>query len=264
MNERAEGTTPHQSIDAILARLDAALADAPRGVIATDADNTLWDGDVGDDLYDALLAAGGVREEAREALAAEARAFGLPDEGDANHLAEVLLEGFKAKRYPADRNYAMVAWIFAGWHVDELRAFCARVLEEGRVEARIRPEMRAVRRWAEARGVPFYIVSASPIAIVRAGVTRLDVAPEKVAAMDPAIGPDGRLLPRLDGPVVYGDGKLHALERILPNATLLGAFGDSTYDAPLLRASRVPVAVTPSAGLVELLPTIPGVVVLAR
>jgi phosphatidylglycerophosphatase C len=47
-----------------------------------------------------------------------------------------------------------------------------------------------------------------------------------------------------------------------PESPILGAFGDSTYDAALLRAARVPVAVYPSKGLLDLAPTIPGVVVI--
>ena len=47
-------------------------------------------------------------------------------------------------------------------------------------------------------------------------------------------------------------------------AKILGAFGDSAYDAEMLRCAGVPVAVTPSAGLLALLPTIDRVSVLAR
>ena len=97
-----------------------------------------------------------------------------------------------------------------------------------------------------------------------AAAARLGIAGDRVAAMTPAVGQDGVLLPRLAGPVVYGEGKLAALDRLCPAArgVLLAAFGDSAYDAHLLRAARIPVAVAPTPALVALAPSIPGLVVL--
>jgi phosphatidylglycerophosphatase C len=82
---------PSASADAILARLEAELARVPEGaLLASDADGTIWDGDVGIDLFEALLAARGVREAAREALAEEARDIGVAAEGDATAITAAL------------------------------------------------------------------------------------------------------------------------------------------------------------------------------
>jgi len=261
-----EAAIPRATAAAIQTRLEAELARAPgRALLASDADGTLWDGDVGFDLFAALLAARGVREAAREALAAEARAIGAADDGDASTLAARLYDAYEADRYAHDRAFAMMAWAFAGWAEDEVAAFAARVLDDGRIDARIRPELVAIFRWAEARGVEVYVVSASPIGIIHAAAPRLGIARDRVVAMTPASA-NGTLLPSLAGPIVYGEGKLAALERARPGAreALLGAFGDSAYDAAMLRAARVPVAVTPAPGLAALAPTIPGLVVLDR
>jgi HAD superfamily phosphoserine phosphatase-like hydrolase len=255
---------PRQTVAEIIARLDAELAHHPGAIVATDADGTLWDGDVGDAIFDALLEARAVREAARPALAAEAAACGLSTAGDANALAATLLDGFKTGRYPPDRNYAMVAWAFAGWRAGEVRAFADRVIEAWNIEPQIRPELRAVQRWASLRGVDFYVVSASPVAIAASGAARLGIDEAHVIAMTPAVDADGVVLPELDGPAVYGEGKLLAIERARPGATLLAVCGDGAWDAPMLRVARVPVAVTPSPGLRDLLHTIPGIVVLAR
>lgn len=255
---------PRQTAAEIIARLDAELARHPGGIVAADADGTLWDGDVGDEIYDALLAARGVREPARAEMAAEAAAHGLSIEGDGNALAATLLDGFKAGTYPPDRNYAMVAWAFAGWHVDEVRAFADRVIEAAHAATRVRPELHAVVHWAKDRGVEFYVVSASPVSIVVSAVARLGIDAAHVIGMTPDVDDGGVILPRLAGPAVYGKGKLEAIERARPGATLLGVFGDSAWDAAMLRAARVPTAVTPSPGLVDILHTIPGIVVLDR
>lgn len=269
----AAATALHRATTAeIVARLETELA-ASSGVagalLASDADGTIWDGDVGIDLFEAVLASRGAREAAREALAAEARSIGLAAEGDANALAAALYEAYKIDRYPHDRAFAMMAWVFAGHHRDELGALCERVLREGRLEARIRPELRAIFAWAASRGVEVYVVSASARAMVELAVRHLGIAADHVAAMTPALSADGVLLPELDGPIVYGEGKLAALERArggasLASTALLGAFGDSVYDAAMLRAARLPVAVTPTPGLVALGPTIAGLVVLDR
>jgi phosphoserine phosphatase len=261
-----EAAIPRATAAEIQTRLEAELARASAPtLLASDADGTIWDGDVGFDLFDALLAAQGVREAARDALAAEAREIGAADDGNANTLAVRLYDAYKADRYAHDRAFAMMAWAFAGWAEDEVTAFATRVLDDGKIDARIRPELTAIFRWAEARGVDVYVVSASPIGIIRAAAPRLGVALDHVVAMTPATA-GGTLLPSLAGPIVYGEGKLAALERARPGAreALLGAFGDSTYDAAMLRAARVPVAVTPAPGLVALAPTIPGLAVLDR
>lgn len=52
---------------------------------------------------------------------------------------------------------------------------------------------------------------------------------------------------------------MRALEQAGVASRLLGAFGDSAYDAAMLRVARVPVAVTPAPRLVALLPGIAGV-----
>jgi phosphoserine phosphatase len=258
---------PRATVSEITARLDAELARAPEdSILASDADGTIWDGDVGIELFEALLATRGVRDAAREALAAEARAIGASPEGDANAIAATLYAAYGHDRYAHDRAYAMMAWAFGGWHEDELADFCRSVLADRRIEARIRPELVAIFRWADAHRVPVWLVSASPRAVVAVAAPRLGVDAAHVVAMTPAVGPDRRLLPRLQGPLVYGEGKVDALEAARPGArlALLGAFGDSAYDAPLLRAARVPVAVTPGPALVALAPTVSGMLLLDR
>jgi HAD superfamily phosphoserine phosphatase-like hydrolase len=256
--------------EAVLARIEAARADAAaRGhappALATDADGTLWDGDVGIDLFEALLAARGARPEALAALRGEADAAGihLPAGADAHAAAAALYEAFQAERYAEDRAFAMMAWVFAGWSEDDLSAFVDGVLEQQRIEDRYRPGLLSILDWARAQEIEVIVVSASPRMIVERAVARIGIPAGRVLAMTPRIE-GGRVAPELGAPATYGDGKVRALQRERPGLDLLAAFGDSAYDAPLLRAARVPVAVTPSAKLLALAPTIPGLLVMGR
>jgi len=259
--------------DEILRRLDRALeqhasgvphaSDAARAapVLATDADCTLWDGDVGVDLFEALLEARAARPEAFDALRREAADFGIDAGEDAHAAASALYAAFQAERYPEERAFPMMAWAFAGFREDELAAFVDHVLTTKNLEARIRPGMVAVVGWARQKGLDLWVVSASPRAAVERGVSRIGVPAERVLAMTPRVE-GGVLQPELAAPATYGDGKVQALERALPRLDLLAAFGDSAYDAAMLRAARVPVALTPSPKLLALSSTLPGLSIL--
>src|SRR5262245_11414602 len=130
---------PRESSAVIVRRLEKALEGREgEGVLAFDADGTLWSGDVGIDLFEAALEARALREEARAALAAEATSIGLVARGDANDMARSLYAALEDGRYDEGRAFAMMAWSFAGFLPDELARFAADVLDHGRIEARIR------------------------------------------------------------------------------------------------------------------------------
>ena len=248
----------------IVGRLAEERARAPRGapcLLAFDADGTLWDGDVGFDLFDALMATRGAREDALDALEREAEEFEVHAPGDANDVATALFAAYGEHRYPEPRAFAMMAWAFAGYRQDELHEFVAQVLRRNNLEARVHAELAPILAWATAEGVETMVVSASPRAVVVAGVALLGIPPERVLAMTPAIE-DGRIAPRLAGPIVYAEGKLDVLRAARPSAALIGAFGDTVYDGPMLRAARVPVAVHAKESLLEVAATIPGLVAL--
>lgn len=259
-------TVPRAGALEVMARMEAARPSLSAPILASDADGTLWDGDVGNDIFEALLAEKGVRPAAWSALAAEALAVGMDATGDANTLAANLYRAHFDNRFAHDRAFAMMAWAFAGWHRDEVTRFSLRVLASQGIEGRVRPELRAIVRWAADHGVEVFVVSASPVAVVEVALRSLGVLPSHVAAMTPATDQDGVLRPELAGPIVYGEGKLAALEGVRPGAraSILGAFGDSAYDAAMLRAARIPVAVTPTPGLLSIAHTIPGLTVLDR
>jgi phosphatidylglycerophosphatase C len=254
---------PQLDVREILARLERHRATVEgQAILAFDADGTLWTGDVGVELFGALVEAGGVREEARPALEVEARAAGVTVEGSANDVGRALLTAFHAGLYDECRGLAMMAWAFAGWRRAEVVRFAGAVLEAGRIDARLRHALAPVVRWAEERDIETWVVSASPDAVLKLAVPRLGLHPERVLAMRAAIE-DDVIAARLDGPAVYGPGKLEAIQRTRPQATLLGVFGDSGYDAAMLGAARVAVAVDPKPSLLEAATSLPELVLLA-
>lgn len=263
----------------VIALLSEALTSARRehgndvrALLGFDGDGTLWSGDIGVELFEALLQKGasrdGLRPEVAEALAEEARRHGVATDaigarGAANidvlAVAHALHEAFKSGRYPDRDAYAMHAWVFAGRTESEMTAFADEALSALAVDDRFNASMPPVLAWARENGVDAYVVSASP----RAGVVRaargLGFAADRVLAMTPAAA-EGALLPRVEEPITYGEGKFAAIRGARPDAIVLGGFGDSGWDAAMLRASKVPVAVNPQASLLSVAASIPGLV----
>jgi HAD superfamily hydrolase (TIGR01490 family) len=84
----------------------------------------------------------------------------------------------------------------------------------------------------------------------------------RVLGMDGGIGtryevdPDGRLTGELDGPFMYGEGKVEALRRFAAEHDVYleasWAYSDSASDLPMLRAVGIPVAVNPDTELARI------------
>ena len=119
---------------------------------------------------------------------------------------------------------------------------------------RIYPEMLAEIHRHQDEGRSAFIVSAAGDGIVGALAA--------VLGMEGGIGTryelddEGRFTGRLDGPFVYGPGKVEAMERY---ATEHGidldrswAYSDSASDLPMLRAVGNPVVVNPDPGLIRI------------
>lgn len=246
----------------LLARLEQARrALQGGGVLATDGDGTLWRGDIGDELFIAALDGRALKNDALEALIREAEAHDVAlGSREPNDVARRLFEAYRAGRYPEASTFEMMAWSFAGWHEDELGRFAARVLDAYRFGEKLRTEMLPVLAWAKERGMEVWLVSASPLSAVQEAARRLGLALERVVAMTPATS-GGVVQPALGLDATYAEGKMRRLRAATADA-LLASFGDSRYDAAMLRAAIVPVAVHPTPGLAEQLDTIPGALVL--
>jgi phosphoserine phosphatase len=145
----------------------------------------------------------------------------------------------------------MMAWCFAGFGEDEVAVYAEAVLDEIGFDRAVRRFTAPLLRFAEQHAHPFWLVSASPLAVVRAAARRLGLDPARCVAMEPAIE-GGELLPRLAREPTYAEGKVARL-RQNTEAALLAGFGDSLYDAALIAEGRIGVAVVPKPALVAVL-----------
>ena len=68
-----------------------------------------------------------------------------------------------------------------------------------------------------------------------------------------AVGEDGLMTGELDGPFMYGEGKVEAMRRFADEHDIYleasWAYSDSASDLPMLRAVGIPVAVNPDPEL---------------
>lgn len=250
-------------IASLLARMQQAREQIAHPVIATDADGTLWSGDVGVDTFERMLSARAVRADALPALLETARAHGISASGDANEVASALYAAFQRGAYPETACYEMMAWAFAGFTLDEARAFARDALHRASLGARFHDEMRAVVAWARSTGVRVVVVSASPRLVVQCGVEELGIAPSDVVGATPRVV-EGVIVPGMAEPMPYGEHKVTALRTKTADG-LLAAFGDNVFDLPMLRIAALSIAVRPKArlraaaqaadGLLELVPS---------
>lgn len=241
-------------------RIEAARGSSG-GVIAFDADGTLWSGDVGEDTFLGAVEAGALRQEALAALQRLALAYDLPRRREANAQALVLFDAYKAGQLPEREVCAMMAWAFAGWSVEALRELVDHLVSCAGFEGRRFDRVAQLVDWSRRLGLRTVIVSASPDFAVAAAAADLGFEPSDIAACAVLIS-DSVLQPELIGPVPYGEHKVQALELLAPGERLLAAFGDNNFDLPLLKAASVGVAVYPKPALRELLPTAPELLTL--
>lgn len=244
-------------VDELFSRLERALGEG-RGVLAFDADGTLWSGDVGEDVFLHACAHGLLKPDATEALRELAREHHLAEVNDANAQARVLFDAYRAGALPERRTCEMMAWAFAGWRETQLAELVSEVLHTVQIATRWFEPVHRVLGWAREHELPTVVVSASPDFVIRVATNPLGFGPNEIAATRPAVEA-GALAPRLAAPVPYAEDKPRALRALHPEATLLAAFGDNVFDLALLQEARVPVAVRPKPALAERLERLPGV-----
>lgn len=248
----------------VTARIDELAAEAPGGVLAFDGDGTLWSGDVGEDFFH-LAIEHDVRDVARAALAAEAREASLDDAGSGRDLALRLHTAYLEGRFSEERLCEIVAWVSAGWTPEALTSFTREVVERVGLRSRVQEEAVRVLEHARRVGIPVWVVSASPRAIVEAAMPVVGLATSQVIAVREAPAPPGGVLPPgVERPIPYNTGKVTRLRERIGAAPVYAAFGDNAFDVPMLREARVPVAIRPKPRLVALETEVPGIASLER
>lgn len=258
-----EAVSRPATVAEVKSRIEAAIDRAPGGAVAFDGDGTLWSGDVGEDFFHAILASGRITERARVALVAEATAHDLSPEGSGVELARRLHEAYLASAFPEERMCEVMTWVTAGWTLGEQQAFAAGVIASVGLSDRLHAEALVLVRWAEERGLPVHLVSASPRAIVVEAAKVVGIDPSRIAAAREAVV-GAQVDAAVVRPIPYGPGKVARLREQLGQRPLYAAFGDNVFDAAMLREASVPVAIRPKPRLVAKAHEVPDLVVLER
>jgi phosphatidylglycerophosphatase C len=256
------GAVETQKSSEIQQRIAAARAASPGGVLACDGDGTLWSGDVGEDLFHALVAKGPILPAAYAQLSAEAKEHGLSAEGPAQDVARRIYEAYLAQKFPEERVCELMAWAFADWTREAVASFARDVVAEAGLAARLHPEVTETLAWARGQGIEILVVSASPRAVVEEAVRRAGVEATHVLAATPCFEGE-RMLAAVLRPIPYGPGKVAAIRKAAGARTLYAAFGDNAFDVAMLREAKIPVAVRPKARLRERAAEVPGLVEIA-
>ena len=196
----------------------------PPGLAAFDADGTLWEGDIGEEVLQDLVATGSL--------------VNPPPAPWEEYLRRV-------RRDPAD-GFAFAVQVMHGLDEEKVRAVSERIFEE-RFASAIFREVRACLGHLLARKWDVYVVSASNRWSVEVGAKRLGVSAARVIGLSVLVE-GGKLTDHVVQPVPTLQGKPDLLRQLAGRDPDL-AFGNSVLDLPLLLASRVPVAVgTPYPG----------------
>lgn len=248
----------------VLALLEEQVTREPGGALAFDGDGTLWSGDIGEDVFEALLEKGTISAEAHAELVVEAEAEKLDASGGAVAVARRIHASYLAGAFPEERVCEIMTWIFAGWSSEEVDAFADRVLTRVDLEGRLHGEATQVTDWARQRGVVTYLVSASPRAVVEQAARRVGIALSNVASSTEERSAQGAIVASVVRPIPYGPGKVLHLRAMLGARPLYAAFGDNAFDVPMLREARIPVAIRPKPRLVARAHEIPKLLVLER
>lgn len=228
-------------------------------VIATDADGTLWSGDVAVDTFWAMVRRNEVHEIGRIALCDKLEQLGFERPSTIHQAAKLLFDGYLSERIDEELACDMMMWVHTGLSQQQATEIVTEILHEENLVERIHPEMKAVVEWANDKRIPVYVVSASPRFVVQVGVKLLGIDPKNVIAASP-IEQNGKLQPLLDEPMCYAHGKVLGLQRHLPRATIVAAFGDELFDLEMLQHAQIPVAVRPKDRLRKVANQIPGIV----
>jgi phosphoserine phosphatase len=253
-------TTEHADPARVIALLEQARQPGASG-LTFDADGTLWSGDVGEDVFDSACEEGLLREEARPGLVAVAEAHALPTAGTPSELARAIHQAYRRGLVDELLTCEVMTWGYAGLTTTELVDFARHALTRKGLAARLHAVLAPMFDFARREGLRVIVVSASPALVVAEGLRLASIEVDELAGAPSAVE-GGRIVPGLAGRVPYGPEKVIVGKRLLTGHDWLGTFGDNAFDAEMLRAARIGVAVHPKPALRARLAELPNTVVL--
>ncbi len=190
----------------------------PPGLAAFDADGTLWDGDIGEELLQELI---------RRRLLVD---------GPLDPWQEYQR---RLRRDPSDA-FSFAVRLMNGLSEVVVRETSQHVFAE-RFVAGVFPPVRFCLDRLIARGWDVYVVSASNRWSVEVAAAHLGLSPDRVIALGVEVEA-GLLTDRVLEPIPVLAGKVILLRQLAGRDADI-AFGNSVLDLPLLLAAAIPVAV---------------------
>lgn len=246
----------------LLRRMVPLVAAHAGGVVAFDADGTLWSGDVGEDFFFHFLEHAPLLEPAARGISELAAAHGVARGSDARATVDAIWRAYRADAFPEDVVCELVTWCAAGRTRDEVEAL-ARAAVAPELVSRLRSELTPVLEWVRGADVEPWVVSASPRFVVEAALAavgaRVPVPRERVVAVEPRWEGDV-MVADVHRPISYAEGKVACLRERIGARPLVAAFGDSGFDAAMLSFAKLGVAIHPKPALLEA--QVPGLLVL--
>jgi phosphoserine phosphatase len=205
--------------------IDSILRLSPR-LAVFDCDGTLWSGDVGEGFFDWELKNGVVSD-------------------DIVRWARARHADYKAGKVSEDDMCGEMVQLHKGLQESEVLRFCREYFDANFVR-RIFPELRQLITELQKTGCDVWAVSSSNEWIIREAMKHFAIPREKILAASVEVE-NGIITDRLIR-VPSGIGKPQAILEVIgrpPDA----AFGNSRWDAEMLRIARYPVAVNPNPDL---------------
>jgi phosphoserine phosphatase len=250
---RAGETVATIGFRTLIAELEKHAAESlasKRYVLASDADGTIWSGDIGVDLLQFGVRRGVFRDACLPYAQQLARDNGVRVCDEPTAQIAALDAAYEQSKISDEAMVHLCATAFAGIEQAEFAQFCQSVVQAHQLEGRFHREICEVFRWAQRWAIPIWVVSASPRDVVVAGVASLGIAAEQVVGVEVELDHGARST-RLVEPVPYAEGKRVAIQQHLQSCTVLAAFGDNYWDTALLSMAEFALAVRPKQALLD-------------
>ncbi|HZQ94204.1 MAG TPA: HAD-IB family phosphatase [Candidatus Sulfotelmatobacter sp.] len=208
--------------------LESVLALRPR-VAAFDCDGTLWSGDAGENFFDWEIKQGVVSPEVCQAMRArylEYKAGKVSEEAMCGEMVTMHYGLSEAAMMKAAREFMTTA--FPG---------------------RVFPEMQELVRQLHEQGCEIWAVSSSNEWIIRAGLERFGIPPDRILAAKAEL--QREIVTHRLVRIPSGPGKPKALREVVQKE-IDAAFGNSRWDTEMLEMARHAFAVNPNPDLAAL------------
>lgn len=215
------------------------------GLACFDFDNTLFYGDLGEEVLVALARDGlsHVKEEIPNFFTNPEQVKLALKSKDNFQLAKLVWEEYESllSTKGMEAAYRWSSFLFSGWKKEEFQKYCREVWNQAQSQKRIGiySTMKSLIMFLKSHSWEILVVTASPTWAVAEVISEFQLESENVLGMNLKLSQDYSTSEILE-PYPYGEGKLQAILNHKAKTPDL-AFGDSINDLPMLSGSKLGV-----------------------